>query len=170
MTETIPKDENEATASDVFSWIVRGLLTLLLYISFTGIFLFLVVDLKTGIFEHGEGWHDLDSWEMIFLVLLFGLSARFFKKCRQQNKGYWASKWRYIYFVVLYGAVWFSLLIIISQDERYHLLLQEYLYELDLVYDIGLLLVIFSMPPIVRFWEESKPGDVSPLKDNLGTI
>lgn len=144
----------ETTIGDLLAGAVRGALTLAYGAITSLIFALLIYETWKGIFEHGEGWHDLDSLEILFLVLFYLLVKRFFAKAKLCEFNWWNRISRFINYLGLYGLFIISPIYLVAIDQALFESYSMYLDEYDLITNFGMLLVVFSMAPI--------PG-----KDNL---
>ena len=130
--------------------ITRGLLQLAYSFIAPAIFLLFVISYFMGFFEHDEGWHDLDTMEMIFIVFFFLLSKRFFSQRHREGISWWEVVRRYCHYSVLYHLLTISPMLAVLVAEESLQVFREYVDLYDLISMFGYLLVLFAYAPAPR--------------------
>lgn len=144
----IEKVDSQKTVGDFFGGAARWLLISVYAVLAGGIFTLFIYSLIEGIFEHGEGWHDLDTFEIVFIVLLFFVVKRFFIKAKSCGLNWLDSMIRIVHYSVIAALVSLSPLFLVVIDQDLVSQFSVYLDEYDLIINFGFVLTIFAMTPI----------------------
>jgi hypothetical protein len=151
--------ENQWTPLEAIAMMTRGLLQLMYGLIVSIVFLLILFAYIVSIFEHDEGWHDLDNVEMIFIVLFFVLSKRFFSQRHREQISWWVTACRYCHYSVVYNLLTLSPVLLLLVSENSLAVLDEYTDLYGAVTMLGYLLVLFAFAPALngRITEDSQP-------------
>lgn len=139
--------ENQWTPLEALGMITRGLLQLVYGLIAPLVFLLLLLSYVMDIFEHGEGWHDLDTMEILFIGLFLVLSKRFFSQRQREGISWWETVCRYCHYSVLYHLLTISPVLVVLVAEQSLQLFEEYAELYGLITMFGYLLVLFAYTP-----------------------
>lgn len=153
--------ENQWTPLEVLGVITRGLLQFILGLIVSVVFLSLLLAYLKEIFEHGEGWHDLDTIEMLFIAVFLALSKRFFSQRVREGISWWETLCRYCHFSVLYHLLAISPLFVVFVAKQSLKLFEDYAELYYLIVTFGYLLVLFAYAPVPRLQQESDDPESS---------
>jgi len=141
---------NQWTPLEAIAMMTRGLLQLIYGLIASIVFVLLLLAYVVGIFEHNEGWHDLDTIEIIFIVLFFVLSKRFFSQRHREQISWWVTACRYCHYSVVYNLLTLSPMLLVLVNENSLTMLDEYADLYGVVTMLGYLLVLFAYAPAVK--------------------